>query len=304
MVGQACLASGYSAVDLTVRTDGHVQPTLVKTNLPLMLNGIRSTGCLCTQIGANFAPPTDSTNTAWLTTQFVDDILSTAAANGIQRYRFNNAGGASYTANTYGTAMTAQLDGMRINLRRLAQVSAKYGVMCGVAETHEAFNIGTSVWDYNYAMQGIDPNAIGINVAIGHVAAQAPNTVWQLAMRYAMPYIKSTALQDIKATVNATTGALSFSTVQAGTGGVINWVTFFQNLLRGGYNGAGEAQIEYSIVGANGTTVSLNSAFFADNAQFTSGNLTPAIMIASMTQEVTYYKAQATAAGWTAAQMT
>jgi hypothetical protein len=68
------------------------------------------------------------------------------------------------------------------------------------------------------------------------------------------PYIQSTALQDIKATVNATTGALSFSTVQAGTGGVINWVTFFHNLLRGGYNGAGEAQIEYSIVGANGFT--------------------------------------------------
>jgi len=116
--------------------------------------------------------------------------------------------------------------------------------------------------------------------------------------------IAHTALQDIKANVNATTGALSFSTVQAGTSGVINWVPYFQNLLRGGYNGAGEAQIEYSIVGDNGTTVSLNSAFFADNAQFTSGNLTPSIMISTMLQEVTFYKAQATAAGWTAAQMT
>src|SRR6476646_8791600 len=42
-VGEACLASGFAAVDLTVRTDGHVQPTLVATNLQLMLAGIRST---------------------------------------------------------------------------------------------------------------------------------------------------------------------------------------------------------------------------------------------------------------------
>src|SRR3954447_659399 len=41
-VGEACLASGLAAVDLTVRADGHVQPTLVATNLPLMLAGIRS----------------------------------------------------------------------------------------------------------------------------------------------------------------------------------------------------------------------------------------------------------------------
>src|SRR5947207_11917975 len=59
MVGQACLASGFAAVDLTVRSDGHVQPTLVATNLPLMLNGIRSTGAICDQIGANIAPPSD-----------------------------------------------------------------------------------------------------------------------------------------------------------------------------------------------------------------------------------------------------
>jgi hypothetical protein len=118
-----------------------------------------------------------------------------------------------------------------------------------------------------------------------------------------MPYARSTAIQDVQLSTNPTTRAVTSTTVPAGTG-LIPWSTFFGYLLKGGYNGAAEAQIEYSIVGANGTTVSLNNAFYADNSQFTSGNRTPAIMIATMLNEVTYYKTQALAAGWTAAQMT
>jgi hypothetical protein len=91
-VGEAILKGGYTAVDLTVRDDGHVRPPLVATNLPLMLNGIRSTGAICTMIGVNFGPPSDATNTSWIASQFVHEILSVAGANGITKYRYNNAG--------------------------------------------------------------------------------------------------------------------------------------------------------------------------------------------------------------------
>jgi hypothetical protein len=302
-IGEACLASGFSAVDLTVRTGGHVDPTLVKTNLGPMLQGIRGTSCICDHIGANFAPPTDHTDTSWIVSQYVHEILSTAAANGIGRYRFYNSGGPAYTANTFGAQMTAQLDGMRLQLRRLAQIATTYGKLSGAAETHQN-NIGSSVQDYLYAMQGLNPDLIGINLAMGHVASNEPGT-WPIVERLAMPSIRCTALQDLKPTINATTGALSISTVacSGSGGGIINWKTFFQNLLNGGYSGAAEAQIEYSIVGALGTSVSLNNAFYADNAQFTSGNLTPSIMIASMKGESDFYRAQALAAGWSASQI-
>jgi sugar phosphate isomerase/epimerase len=302
-IGESCLASGFSATDLTVRSGGHVDPTLVKTNLGPMLQGIRSTGCICDHIGANFAPPTDASDTTWIASQFVNEILSTAAANGISRYRFYNSGGPAYTANTFGAQMTTQLDGMRLQLRRLAQIAATYGKLTGAAETHQN-NIGSSVQDYLYGMQGLNPDQIGINLAMGHVASNEPGT-WPIAQRLAMPSIRCTALQDLKATVNATTGALSIGTVACtgSGGGIINWKTFFQNLLNGGYSGAAEAQIEYSIVGALGTSVSLNNAFYADNVQFTSGNLTPAIMIASMKGESDFYRAQALNAGWSASQI-
>ncbi|MDM0014824.1 hypothetical protein QTH87_20440 [Variovorax sp. J22P168] len=306
MIGDALLQSGYAAVDLTVRADGHVTPQNVATGLPLMLKGIRSTGAICDHIGVNIAPPADPNNTQWIASQFVHEILSVAAANGIRKYRFNNSGAASFAPNTYGDAMTALLDGVRVNHQRLAEINAQYGGLCGVAHTHSN-NIGTTVYDYEYSMRGIDPNLIAINLAIGHTASAAPppgtgTALWQLEMRRHMPRIKCTAVEDLRAAVNATTGAVSTSRIEPNPatagGGLINWTTFYQLLLNGGYSGAAESQVEYTIPDAIGGSISLNSAFFMDNAAFTSGRLTPAMMIATLKNTSDFIRARATAAGW------
>jgi hypothetical protein len=307
-VGEAIKAGGYAAVDLTVRDGGHVRPSLVATNLPLMLNGIRSTGAICTMIGTNFGPPSDPTNTAWIAAQFVHEILSVAGANGITKYRYNNAGNTvpSFPANTYGAQMTALLDGVRINHRRLAAINAMYGGMQGVAHTHGG-NIGTTVEPYAYSMQGIDPKLIGINFAMDHVAPAAPGA-WQIMMRRWMPYIGNLCVEDLVATVNATTGALSISNIQPPGatglgGGVVNWATFYSMARLGGYSGFSESQLEYSIIGGTGTSVSLNNADYADSANFTSGRLTPEIMISEFKKNSDFIRARALAGGWTAAQI-
>jgi len=306
MIGDALQRAGYAAVDLTVRADGHVMPQNVATALPLMLKGIRSTGAICDHIGVNIAPPADANNTQWIADQFVHEILSVAGANGITKYRFNNSGAASFAANTYGDTMTALLDGVRVNHQRLAEINAKYGGLCGVAHTHSS-NIGTTVYDYEYAMRDIDPNLVAINLAIGHTASAAPppssgTALWQLELRRHMPRIKCTAVEDLRVAVNATTGAVSTSRIEPNPattgGGLINWTSFYQLLLNGGYSGAAESQIEYSIADAIGGTISLNSAFFADNAAFTSGRLTPAMMIATLKNASDFTRARAAAAGW------
>jgi hypothetical protein len=309
-VGEACQIAGYAAVDLTVRSGGHVDPDDVASHLPLMLNGIRSTGCICDHIGANFAPPTDPLNTAWIASQDVHQILSVAGANGIKRYRFNNAGGASFPNNTFGPQMTAVLDGLRLNHRRLAAINFQYGVG-GVAHTHGS-NVGTTVEPYVYSMQGIDPNLLGINLAIGHVATSMPGSAWQIAMRRAMPYIKNVCPEDLRATVNATTGALGISRAQPpgpnGTGnGVIAWNTFYSLLRLGGYSGASEAQIEYTITGPNGMTYNMNNGNFANSNGYVNainaGTITPASLLAAMKQDSDFIRSRALAGGWTAAQI-
>jgi sugar phosphate isomerase/epimerase len=300
-IGNALRQAGYAAVDLTVRNDGHVRPENVATVLPAMLKGIRSTGAICDHIGVNFAPPADPNNTQWIASQFVHEILSVAAANGIKRYRFNNSGAVNFAANTYGDAMTALLDAVRVNHQRLAAINTQYGGLCGVAHTHSN-NIGTTVYDYEYSMRDIDPNLIAINFATSHTVGAARGSTWQLELRRHMPRIKCTAVEDMRAAINATTGAVSTSTIEPNPatagGGLINWTTFYQLLLNGGYSGAAESQIEYTIPDAIGGTISLNSAFFADNAAFTSGRLTPAMMIATMKNASDFIRARAAAAGW------
>jgi len=307
-IGEAILAGGYSAVDLTVRDGGHVAPAQVATNLPLMLQGIRSTGAVCTMIGTNFGPPSNGADTTWITSQFVNEILSVAGANGITKYRYNNAGNTvpSFPANTFGATMTAQLDQVRLSHRRLAAINAQYGPMQGVAHTHGG-NIGTMVEPYAYSMQGISPSLIGINFAMDHVAPAAPGG-WQILLRRWMPYIGNVCVEDLVATINATTGALSISNIRppgaTGTGaGVVNWTTFYSTLRLGGYSGFSESQLEYSIIGGTGTSVSLNNADYADSANFTSGRLTPAIMLGEFKVNSDFIRARALAGGWTAAQI-
>jgi hypothetical protein len=307
-IGEAILAGGYSAVDLTVRDGGHVAPAQVATNLPLMLQGIRSTGAVCTMIGTNFGPPSNGADTTWITSQFVNEILSVAGANGITKYRYNNAGNTvpSFPANTFGATMTAQLDQVRLSHRRLAAINAQYGPMQGVAHTHGG-NIGTMVEPYAYSMQGISPSLIGINFAMDHVAPAAPGG-WQILLRRWMPYIGNVCVEDLVATVNATTGALSISNIRPPGatglgGGVINWATFYNLLLLGGYSGFSESQLEYSITGTNGSSVSLNNAAFADQAPISTGVVTPAMMLAEFKVNSDFIRARALAGGWPAAQV-
>ena len=320
LVGQYALESGYSAVGLTVRNGGHVQPENAATHLPEMLRGIRSTGCLCDHIGStDINPPVDPEDASWITSQRVHEVLSVAAANGITRYRSGNRG---FSNNIFGDAMHAQLEGLRTNYQRLAEINEQYGLN---ALYHTQTSIGVTVWEFLRALQGplqgravvgdsdkgsqwigskpISPFLVGVNFAIGHVGREMPIAGWQTALRYAMPYVRGLALHGPQINRNATTGQLQNTVVPAAQSH-INFTTMFSLLRQGAYNGAAEAQIEHSIVGANGTTVSLNNAFFADNAQFVSGNLTPAIMVREMKAEVDFYKSRASAAGWTPDQIT
>lgn len=322
LIGQYALESGYSAVGLTVRNGGHIEPVNATTHLPLMLQGIRSTGCLCDHIGAtNINPSLDPNDTSWIESGRTHEVLSVAADNGITRYRCGNRG-FSGGNNVFGADLHAQLEGLRVNHQRLAEINEQYGLN---ALYHTQTSIGVTVWEFMRVLQGpmqeravvgesfggaqwigsapISPFRVGVNFAIGHVGREMPLNGWQTALRYAMPHVRGLALHGPQINRNEATGRLQNRVVPASESH-IDWVVMFRHLLNGGYNGAAEAQIEHSIIGANGTNVSLNNAFFANHAQFLSGNLTPAIMVAEMKKEVDTYKAAAAAAGWTAAQLT
>ena len=158
-----------------------------------------------------------------------------------------------------------------------------------------------------YSMQGIDPKLIGINFAMDHVAPAAPGG-WQILIAS----LDAVCRQPVRRgsgrdgqrhhrraqhLEHSTPGATGLG------GGVVNWTTFYSTACGWGYSGFSESQLEYSIIGGTGTSVSLNNADYADSANFTSGRLTPAIMIAEFRKNSDFIRARALAGGWTAAQI-
>jgi len=301
-IGENAHKMGVAAVNLTVRQGGHMLPANQATGLAPMLKGIRSTGIICDLITPSISPPSDPKNTDWIKMPNVEDTLALASANGINKYRITTNGG--YPPNAFGKAITDHLDGYRVNFQRLADLNKKYGMQ---AVMHTQNSLGLAVWDMMIAWKDIDPKYIGFNYCPGHVAQAYADTsatgVWANTLRYIMPYVACVALQDYGRVTNAD-GTISGRTMATGKGGQFNYVVFFQLLREAGYNGMFDTQEEYSITATDGSTISLNAAWYADDPVFTSGRMTPALMVSTIKADMDVYKAKAAEAGWTAAQLT
>jgi sugar phosphate isomerase/epimerase len=310
LIGEKAAELGYRAVNLTVRRTGHVDPDLVdpRVNLPAVLRGVRSTGVECTFITTDIVDDVTPVATRDGSPVFARDILRVAADEGITVYRW---GGFAYDVETdpgtgdpqpFGPQVLAQLDAFRDRVKGLAKLNGRLGV---TAAYHTHSTNGTnarSVWDLMYVLRDSDPDELGINLDIGHMTNEGTLSSWRTNVRYAMSHIRSVGLKDtmVERTV---TGTVRNVWRPAGTG-MVQWRDFFALLLQGGHNGPAESHYEYDVVGLNGVSASLNTTFWADHAQFASGNLTPAFMTDELKKDLVTYRAQAAAAGWTSQQQT
>jgi sugar phosphate isomerase/epimerase len=309
LVGQKAQELGYTAVDLTVRSTGHVDPNLVdvKTNLPAMLKGLRSTGATCAHITTNVVDDRAAVATYLGNPVYASDVLNVAAAEGIRIYRW---GGFSYSTQPdpatgapqpFGMQVLEQLEAFTQRVQQLAYLNRRLG-LTAVYHTFSGGNNGRSVWDLMHMLQHFNPDDLALNFDIGHMITESALSAWRTNVRYAMPYIRSAGLKDALVERNPSSGTVRSVWKLAGTG-MVQWREFFTLLLQGGFSGPAEAQYEYDVVGLRGTNVSLNTTFWADHAQFVSGNLTPAFMTAELAKDLVTYRAQAAAAGWASNQV-
>ena len=310
LIGEKAAELGYTAVNLTVRRTGHVDPSLadVRQNLPLMLDGVRSTGVTCSFITTDIVDDVTPIAVRDGTPVYAEDLLRVASDEGIDLYRW---GGFAYNiqpdpvtgaAQPFGDDVLAQLDSFSRRVKGLAKLNKRLGT---TAAYHTHTSGGTnarSVWDLMHILRDYDADELGINFDIGHMTNEGTLTAWRTNVRYAMSHIRSVGLKDTLVERTAT-GTVRNVWKPAGTG-MVQWREFFELLLRGGFSGPGETHYEYDVVGLNGETAVLNTTFWADHPQFASGNLTPEFMTAELRKDLVTYKAQATAAGWSADQQT
>src|SRR5580698_5665918 len=224
---------GYDAVDITVRSGGHVEPDRVRRDLPALVKTIRARGLEVSMI---------TTDIVDADTPFAEDMVATAADLGILHYRF---GGFKYTGEPY----PRQLAAFRPRLARLAALTAKYRT-CAMYHTHSGAGlVGASIWDLHIVMQDLDPAQVGVNFDIAHATIEGGLGGWINSFQITGPYVRGIAVKDF-AWAKDEKGVWQVQWRPLGDG-MVHVAEFLQLVKASGFRGPLQQHFEYPLGGAN-----------------------------------------------------
>jgi sugar phosphate isomerase/epimerase len=244
---------GFDGVDLTVRTDGHILPERVETDLPAAVEAVHRAG---------LEVPMITTEIMGVETPHAEAILRTASKLGIRQYRW---GWFSYLANE---GVVERLNQLKPQVKALADLN-KENQICGMYHTHSGPGlIGGPIWDVWTLFQGLDPRWIAINYDIGHATVEGGYGGWIASSRLVKNQMRGIALKDFTWQQNKGKNIhpdpfdKSLGIVDAWvphwcpTGqGMVNFAGFFDIVKKNGFSGPVQLHFEYPGLGGaeNGT---------------------------------------------------
>jgi sugar phosphate isomerase/epimerase len=178
-IGPLIVASGFRAVDLTVRPGGHVLPERVEDDLPRAVETLATYGLTVPMITTAITDASDP-----LTRR----VLTTAKKVGVAHYRM---GYWDYPG--LGDPLE-QLRSMKPRVAALASLNREIGIRGGY-QNHVGTRVGGSVWDLGVLLEGIDPAGLGVQYDIRHAVAEGGQS-WPKALQLIAPHIDTIAIKD------------------------------------------------------------------------------------------------------------
>jgi sugar phosphate isomerase/epimerase len=229
---QLAASIGYDALDLTVRKGGHVLPERVTEDLPKAVEAIRAAGMEAPMITAGIID---------ITSPNAEDILKTASALGVKRYRW---GGFRYdTAKT----IPQQINEFRAMSKDLAALNRRHGV-CAMYHTHSgAGQFGASMWDIWMVLKDLDSTAVSVNLDIGHATVEGGLGGWINTSRLLLPITRGIALKDFRWEKNAS-GRWGVRWCGLGQG-MVQFKPFLEMVKKNGFEGPLQLHMEYDELG-------------------------------------------------------
>jgi L-ribulose-5-phosphate 3-epimerase len=179
-VGPVIAESGFRAVDLTVRPDGHVLPERVEDDLPRAVETLRRAGLTVPMMTTAITDANDP-----LTRR----VLTTAKKLGITHYRMG------YWAFPAIGDPLAELRMMKPRVAALASLNREIGIRGGY-QNHVGTRVGGSVWDLGVLLEGTTPDGLGVQYDIRHAVAEGGGS-WPVALRMIAPHIDTIAVKDM-----------------------------------------------------------------------------------------------------------
>lgn len=148
---------GFDGIEAAVRPAGHVLPERVAEDLPKFAAALRRRGLEITVLTSGIGG-VDSPH--------AEQVLRTAAALGIQRYRLD------WWKYDLKQPIPAQLDALRPRLKDLAALNRSVGIT-GLYQNHSGPNlVGAPLWDIYSLIREHDPRDLALAYDIRHATVE------------------------------------------------------------------------------------------------------------------------------------
>lgn len=178
-MGEVLARLGFDGADMPVRPGGQVEPSDIKTGLPLAVKTLRKYGVEIPMIVTAITDPGDPIS---ITT------LQAAADSGIKYYR---TGWLKYDESK---TIQKNLDEHQKTIEKLAELNEKLGIH-GDYQNHSGASVGSPVWDIYELMKNVDPKHMGVQYDIRHAIVEGAYS-WKLGMKRIAPWITTIDIKD------------------------------------------------------------------------------------------------------------
>lgn len=226
---------GFSGVDLTVRSGGHVLPERVEDDLPKAVEAVRSAGLEVYQITTEIEDPSDVAT---------EPILKSAAALGIRYYRI---GSWFYDRDR---DLLDQIRGRNARLKDLAAMNERYGIVAGYHNHSGGWYLGAGMWDIHLMLDGVDPQWVGCNFDAAHAVADGASSAWRIAFKLLAGRFKMCSVKDCLYV--PTDDGYRWNRVMPAVGkGMTPWPEVVRMMKESGFTGPFSMHFEYETGGGS-----------------------------------------------------
>jgi L-ribulose-5-phosphate 3-epimerase len=202
--------AGIGGLDLTVRTGGKVEPSVVETRLPELIDKAAKYGLVTDMIVTGILSASDL---------FTGRVLKTASSVGIKHYRLG------WMPYDLKSGVRESLAKFRSELIEIDKLNSKYNINGGY-QNHSGTMIGGPVWDLDELMNGLSTRSTGIQYDVRHAIVEGANS-WIIGMNLVASRISTLAIKDF--TWKSINGKPAAESVPLGEG-IVDWDLFFQTV--------------------------------------------------------------------------
>jgi len=170
---------GFDGIDLTVRSEGHVLPQNVESDLPKATEAMRKVGLSPLLMTTEVQDANNNTDKV---------VLEVAAKLGIKYYRMN------YFSYPEEKTIPESLKKFQQIIKDISHLNKELG-LTGCYQNHAGNMVGSSIWELWELLKEADKQYMGLQYDIRHAVVEGGFS-WQNSLRLVQPQIKTLAIKD------------------------------------------------------------------------------------------------------------